>query len=246
MLSDASNARPCWSQPPRAIGEEQDQAIPVIEHVVNRLRQRRLGRELINNFGQARLQRIHERSAPKLAGFQALLSAPSPDLRLDSIDRRDPLDHLAGEWRVGRLIHLYEFAARMREAKCQLDCRRIWASPPQAEAPNYIAQQTSEHIANQSTGRDEAWRCKSTDPATKFRRALRHREPDPRAERRAAPRHAASGIQAPGRKSEGLAGSPTCCRIAEEHNCRDDPLGAQALAGGDPLPGRWPRRDGYQ
>src|SRR4029077_15244707 len=42
-------------------------------------------------------------------------------LGLHGLPRLQALDHLAGEWRLHRLVHLDEFASGMRKTKSKLD-----------------------------------------------------------------------------------------------------------------------------
>jgi hypothetical protein len=93
----------------------------VIERIIDGLCQLRLGEQLANHRGQPRLERFHQRCGPGAAGGKPLLGAQATDLRLDGIDCLQPLDHLAGERRLRRLVHLDELAPRVRETESEPD-----------------------------------------------------------------------------------------------------------------------------
>jgi len=104
-----------------AVAKKQRQPVPVIECIVDRLRQLRLREELVDHLGQSRLERRHQRCAPGAPDGKPLLGTNAADLRLDSIDRLQAFDHLTREWRLDRLVDLDEFASGMGETKSKLD-----------------------------------------------------------------------------------------------------------------------------
>ncbi|GLR92172.1 hypothetical protein GCM10007857_88920 [Bradyrhizobium iriomotense] len=56
-------------------------------------------------------------------GGKSLLGTAAADLGLNGIDRLQAFDHLASERRLGRLVHLDEFASGMGETEG-------WIAPP--------------------------------------------------------------------------------------------------------------------
>lgn len=103
------------------VAEEQRQSIPVIERIVDRLGQLRLGEQLVDHLAQSRPERRHQRCASAATGRQPLLGTAAANLRFDPIDCLQPFDHLARERRLRRLEHLDKFAAGMGQTKSQLD-----------------------------------------------------------------------------------------------------------------------------
>lgn len=111
----------------RAVAEKQRQPAPVIERIVDRLCQLRLGEELADHCRQPHPERLHQRSGLGAASGQPLLGTAAADLRFDGMDRLQALDHLARERRLGRFEHLDEFASGMGETKSELDCAAVIA-----------------------------------------------------------------------------------------------------------------------
>ena len=103
-----------------AVAEEQRQALPVIEHIVDGLCQLRL-EEWADHLGQSRFERLRQRYGSGTAGGQPLLRTAAADLCLDGIDGLQAFDYLVRERRARRLVDLDKFASRMGETESELD-----------------------------------------------------------------------------------------------------------------------------
>src|SRR5208282_593063 len=109
-------------QPP--VLQEQRQARPTFERVVDRPDQSRLPRYAVFGGFEPRLQGLHQGLRLGLPDRAALVGVETADPLLNRVDGRDAFDDLFGEWRVRRLVDVDEVSSRVNETKRQADFPR--------------------------------------------------------------------------------------------------------------------------
>src|ERR1700730_16237131 len=95
------------------------------QRIIDGLRKWGFGRDVLEHLGQPRLQFRHQRPGLVLASSQSYLGARAPDTFLDSVDRRDALDHFLSERRLRRLVDLHEPSSCMRQTEGEADCSSL-------------------------------------------------------------------------------------------------------------------------
>src|SRR5690606_28316208 len=100
-----------------AVIEEAAQAFPVAQTVADRFGQRRASRQPSQLFVEPRLQRLDQWPRSRLPPSTARVGRLAADLGLDSIQRADTLQRVAGDRRVPTLGDVVEAAPEVRPAQ---------------------------------------------------------------------------------------------------------------------------------
>ena len=108
-----------------AIGQEDAQAIPVAQHVADRLGHRHLAGDARQLLFQVDLERLDPGPAAVLTNRPPGIGRLAADRVLDAVQLGDPPEHLAGDRRLAGLVDLEELPTAVRPAEGEGDGARI-------------------------------------------------------------------------------------------------------------------------